>query len=124
MRLIKVAILYLILSLASVPFMEPAQSASSWQEDWERIIQAAKKEGKVSVVGFLAREVREVLTQPFEKRFGISVEYLAVSGPETPPKIRIASMCQAAIAPWRMPIAGSVKTAPDAMIAKGEVLPR
>jgi hypothetical protein len=87
MRLIKVAILYLILSLASVPFMEPAQSASSWQEDWERIIQAAKKEGKVSVVGFLAREVREVLTQPFEKRFGISVEYLAVSGPETPPKI-------------------------------------
>lgn len=66
MRLIKVAILYLILSLASVPFMEPAQSASSWQEDWERVIQAAKKEGKVSV-GFLAREVREVLTQTYTR---------------------------------------------------------
>ena len=67
MRLIKVAILYLILSLASVPFMEPAQSASSWQEDWERVIQAAKKEGKVSVVGFLAREVREVLAQTYTR---------------------------------------------------------
>jgi iron(III) transport system substrate-binding protein len=77
----------LILSLASVPFIKPAQAASSWQEDWERVNQAAKKEGKVSVVGFLAREVREVLTQPFEKKFGISVDYLAVSGPETPPKI-------------------------------------
>jgi len=116
MRLIKVAILYLILSLASVPFMEPAQSASSWQEDWERIIQAAKKEGKVSVVGFLAREVREVLTQPFEKRFGISVEYLAVSGPETPPKIsdRI-DVPSDHVAPWRVPIAGggSVKLTPE-----------
>ena len=106
MRLIKVAILYLILSLASVPFMEPAQSASSWQEDWERIIQAAKKEGKVSVVGFLAREVREVLTQPFEKRFGISVEYLAVSGPETPP--RSASERKAGQYLWDIFVGGTV----------------
>ena len=67
MRLIKVAILCLILSLAAVSFMAPAHAASSWQEDWERTIQAAKKEGKVSVVGFLAREVREVLTQTYTR---------------------------------------------------------
>ena len=116
MRLIKVAILYLILSLASVPFMEPAQSASSWQEDWERVIQAAKKEGKVSVVGFLAREVREVLTQQFEKRFG------KVNGLRSGNTAKISDRIDVPsdhVAPWRMPIAGSVKTyTRDAMSAK------
>jgi iron(III) transport system substrate-binding protein len=64
-----------------------AHAASSWQEDWERVLQGAKKESRVSVIGFLAKEVRDVLTQPFEKKFGIPVEYLSASGPEVPPKL-------------------------------------
>lgn len=59
----------------------------SWQAEWDQVLQAAKKEGKVAVIGFLSREVREVLTEPFQKQYGIPVEYLGAQGPEVPTKV-------------------------------------
>jgi iron(III) transport system substrate-binding protein len=76
-----------MLCAAMMPLIGAAHAATSWQEDWERVLQGAKKGGRVSVIGFLAKEVRDVLTQPFEKKFGIPVEYLSASGPEVPPKL-------------------------------------
>ena len=61
--------------------------APSRPAEWDQVLQAAKKEGKVSVIGFLAREVRDVLTEPFQKQYGIPVEYLGSQGPEVPTKV-------------------------------------
>lgn len=59
----------------------------SWQAEWDQVLQTAKKEGKVSVIGFLSREVRDVLTEPFQKQYDIPVEYLGSQGPEVPTKV-------------------------------------
>ena len=57
-----------------------ANAAGSWQEEWERVLQAAKKEGKVAMIGPVGAERRDALTIAFEKKYGISVEYHADSG--------------------------------------------
>jgi iron(III) transport system substrate-binding protein len=86
-QMMKLRVVFAVILLWAPYASGGAARGASPQEEWELALQGAKKEGKVSVIGFLAKDVRDVLTQPFEKRFGIPVEYLAVAGPETPPKI-------------------------------------
>jgi iron(III) transport system substrate-binding protein len=54
----------------------------SWQAEWERVLQAAKQEGVVSLLGTTGVEVRDALTLPFEKTYGIRVDYFGGSGSE------------------------------------------
>jgi iron(III) transport system substrate-binding protein len=61
-----------------VPRVAPA--ASSWQAEWERVLQAAKQEGVVSILGTTGVEVRDALTLPFQKAYGIQVDYFGGSG--------------------------------------------
>lgn len=77
----------LVLVILEIWFLLLAVPDSSWQAEWDQVLQAAKKEGKVAVIGFLSREVREVLTEPFQKQYGIPVEYLGSQGPEVPTKV-------------------------------------
>jgi iron(III) transport system substrate-binding protein len=46
-----------------------------WVAEWEQVLQAANKEGIVVVSSSPGTEIREVLTGPFEKKFGIKVEH-------------------------------------------------
>src|SRR5688572_19147465 len=55
-------------------------NAGAAQEEWERVLQAAKKEGKVAIVGPVGADRRDALTITFEKKYGISVEYHPDSG--------------------------------------------
>ncbi len=57
-----------------------ALAAPSWQAEWERVLQAAKQEGVVSVLGTTGVEVRDALTLPFQKEYGIQVDYFGGSG--------------------------------------------
>src|SRR5687768_18123014 len=57
-----------------------ANAGAAWQEEWERILQAAKREGKVAVVGPIGADRRDALTIAFEKKYGIAIEYHADSG--------------------------------------------
>jgi iron(III) transport system substrate-binding protein len=59
-----------------------ALAGPSWQAEWERVLQAAKQEGGVSLLGTTGVEVRDALTLPFEKAYGIRVEYFGGSGSE------------------------------------------
>jgi iron(III) transport system substrate-binding protein len=52
-----------------------ARADLCWQQEWDQVLQAAKKEGKVVVSSSPGVEIREVLTRPFEKKFGIGVDY-------------------------------------------------
>ena len=60
--------------------MSAAFAAAPEQDEWERILQAAKKEGKVSIIGPTGADRRDALTTAFEKKYGISIEYHADSG--------------------------------------------
>ncbi|MBM2810661.1 MAG: Extracellular solute-binding protein [Chloroflexi bacterium] len=55
--------------------------------EWDRVLAAAKQEGKVTVIGLEGDATRESLTVPFEQKYGITVEYLSESGPGVPPRI-------------------------------------
>jgi iron(III) transport system substrate-binding protein len=62
-------------------------AAAPGQEEWERVLQAAKKEGKVAVIGPTGADRRDALTIAFEKKYGIAIEYHADSGAGILPRL-------------------------------------
>ena len=64
-----------------------AQS-SDWQKKWDETLAAAKKEGKVVVVGSPDPVMRNEVIPRFEKRYGISVEYIAGSSSSIAGRVR------------------------------------
>src|SRR6516162_2018919 len=72
-------------------FLLVAVSAVSTQlclgQEWEKILAAGKKEGKVAVIGPVGADRRDVLVEPFQKKYGITVEYLADRGAGIGPRL-------------------------------------
>ena len=64
-----------------------AHAGAAWQEEWDRVLQAAKKEGKVAIIGPVGADRRDALTIAFEKKYGIGVEYHADSGAGILPRL-------------------------------------
>jgi iron(III) transport system substrate-binding protein len=54
-----------------------AGEARDWERQWDQIIKAAKKEGKIVVAGPPIPELRTEIPAKFKGRFGIEVEYFA-----------------------------------------------
>lgn len=65
----------------------PAPAISHAQAEWDRVIDAAKREGKVSVIIPSGVEVRAALVEPFQERFGIIVDAWGARGSEIPPRV-------------------------------------
>ena len=63
------------------PAASPGGGRAAWEEEWGRVLAAAKREGTVAVMGPAGDEPRRAL-EPFEKKYGIKVEYLGGRGPE------------------------------------------
>ncbi len=59
-----------------------------WEPEWNKTLAAAKKEGKVVLVGSPDPVVRKELTEKFQNRFGITLEYLGVRSGEAVGRIR------------------------------------
>jgi len=57
-----------------------AAAAPAWQEEWERVLSAAKREGEVAVMGPVGTDTRDALTIPFQKAHGIRVDYFGATG--------------------------------------------
>jgi iron(III) transport system substrate-binding protein len=92
---------------ALLALLSPAAAPSAWQEDWERVLQAAKKEGSLALIGPPGADRRDSLTVPFQKKHGISVEYWADPAPGIPP--RITAERQAGRYLWDIVIAGAME---------------
>lgn len=56
--------------------------AADAQDDWRRIVEAAKKEGKVVAGGPPTAVLRKLYKETFESRFGIELELLSAPGPQ------------------------------------------
>jgi iron(III) transport system substrate-binding protein len=51
------------------------------------MLAAAKREGQVTVAGPTGTGAREVLVEPFQKQYGISVDFLGLTGRELTPRV-------------------------------------
>jgi iron(III) transport system substrate-binding protein len=81
----KIVVLLMALLFAPAALGQTAD----WQKAWEETLAAAKKEGKVVVVGSPDPVMRNEIIPAFQKRYGIAVEYLATgSSSQTAGRIR------------------------------------
>jgi iron(III) transport system substrate-binding protein len=95
---------------------KPASSGA-----WNDVIAAAKKEGKVSVIGPQGNEIRDALTQGFMKAYpGVEVDLQSLAGDQTGPKV-ITPMA-AGQHPVDLAITGTT-TAIEALQPAGVIVP-
>ena len=88
-------------------------AASTWQDEWERVVRAAKAEGKLTLIGPLGADRRDALTQGFQSKYGIAVEYHPDAGAGIFP--RLSAERKAGLYLWDVVISGT-STALDALI--------
>jgi iron(III) transport system substrate-binding protein len=55
-------------------------TAAPSPDEWDRVLAAARREGQVSVMGPVGTDTRDALTIPFEKAYGIRVDYFGSTG--------------------------------------------
>src|SRR5437899_4556454 len=56
-------------------------------QEWEKILASGKKEGKVAIIGPVGADRRDVLVEPFQKKYGLTVEYFADRGAGIGPRL-------------------------------------
>lgn len=59
----------------------------AWQDNWDKIVKEAKKEGKVVIYSTASSVLRVPLSQPFQAKYGISVEMYFGRGAEVAQKL-------------------------------------
>jgi iron(III) transport system substrate-binding protein len=67
-------------SSSSSQAAKPAAASASGSADWDGVVAAAKREGKVTVIGPVGDQLNAVLIDPFEKQYGITVDFTATPG--------------------------------------------
>jgi len=59
--------------------VSPATGKAAWEEEWERTLAAAKKEGVVSFYAQWSPQTRNALAQAFKDKYGITIEFTPFS---------------------------------------------
>ena len=67
-------ILLALCCILSLPVYVFSQPKASWQADWDKTVELAKKEGKIVISIPASSELRTAIEKHFEQRFGIDVE--------------------------------------------------
>lgn len=62
-------------------------SKDGWEQEWNRTLREAKKEGKVFVLGTVGTDTRVAIINGFKERYGIDVDYIAGRGGEISQKL-------------------------------------
>ncbi|MEO6163684.1 MAG: extracellular solute-binding protein, partial [Candidatus Binatia bacterium] len=70
--------LFGVLILASVVYGQPSKTPSA--PEWDKLVDAARKEGKVTVSLPASAELKRQIEEQFKKRFGIEVEVFTARG--------------------------------------------
>jgi ABC-type Fe3+ transport system substrate-binding protein len=65
-----------------------AGTASANEAQWKALVAKGKQEGKLVLAGPPFRELREALTEGFQKAHGITLEYLAIAPGELVPRVQ------------------------------------
>src|SRR5262249_61802335 len=67
--------------------LSAASAKLCFGQEWEKILAAGKKEGKVAMIGPVGADRRDVLVEPFQKKYGVTVEYFADRGAGIGPRL-------------------------------------
>ena len=79
-----------IIALLAGMLVATSAAAQDWKKTWEETLAAARKEGKVTVVGSPDPVMRNEVIPAFEKRFpGIKVDYLAGRSAEFVERVKL-----------------------------------
>ncbi|HLB28611.1 MAG TPA: extracellular solute-binding protein [Dehalococcoidia bacterium] len=71
------------------PASPTAAVKAAWEQEWERVLAAAQREGKVTIIADMrGPEHRQALTEAFERKYGITVEHLGIASAEAVPRIQ------------------------------------
>ena len=68
--------------IAGVFFSIDSALAADGQDEWNKVIEAAKKEGKIVAGGPPTAVLRQKYKETFEKKFGLELELLSAPGPQ------------------------------------------
>lgn len=71
----------------ATPVIPQAAAKEAWEVEWERLVSAAKREGKVVIFSGIGGEVRLQLPEGFKKRYGIATEWVTAGGAQLREKI-------------------------------------
>lgn len=77
--------LFLILSLLSALALAHEKP---WEKEWNRVLEAARKEGKVRVAGSPDPVMKNAIVPMFQDRFGIPVEFIAGRSSQIAARVR------------------------------------
>lgn len=72
-------------STGIAPSTAPAKM--SWEQEWEKTVALAKKEGKVALYSTAGADVRQALTKGLKDKYGIELEFVAGKGEELAEKL-------------------------------------
>ncbi|HMF52162.1 MAG TPA: hypothetical protein VK603_26120 [Candidatus Saccharimonadales bacterium] len=72
----------LLAVLFSVALPSGVHAQTTWQDEWEKTLTAAKKEGKVVVGIPPSTELRREIEGAFKARFGFELELFPATGPQ------------------------------------------
>jgi iron(III) transport system substrate-binding protein len=83
------AALNVVVTVATLFLAAPAIAASTPKVgEWERTVTAAKKEGQVVIMGPAGADVRDALTEEFQRKYPeIRVDYNGMAGAQVAPKL-------------------------------------
>lgn len=91
MSLLFIAILAAVLTLVDAASFETLgrgkAHAASWERQWDELVAAAKKEGRLVLFGSTDAPPRVQIPAAFKDRFGITIEYLGGRGGEIASRI-------------------------------------
>lgn len=81
------AALWLLTAGATVA--RAASAPARWEKEWNKVVEAAKKEGQVRIFGPAGSRLREALTETFTKNYAIGVDYIGASGFQIPARVGV-----------------------------------
>jgi iron(III) transport system substrate-binding protein len=82
-----------------------ASAPAGWEKEWNKVVEAAKKEGEVRIFGPAGSKLRDALTEMFTKTYGISVDYIGAGGFQIP--ARVERERQTGVYHWDIFMAGT-----------------
>jgi iron(III) transport system substrate-binding protein len=82
--------LLVLFAIASQPSFMLAQTSPAWQPQWDNVVNAAKKDGKVVVFGPAGEIIRNAIVGAFRKSFpAITLEYVGGRASEGAARVKI-----------------------------------
>ncbi len=94
--LVALAILCKLAALPAAASVSPPESkssakitGSSWEAEWNRDVEAAKKEGRVQIYSTPSGDIIRTIANAFEKKYGIKVEWIVGRGEELAQRMQV-----------------------------------